>query len=222
MTTHPTSLTTRTSPAKKISSLLALDKITINDIDDLNPAERRHLALRATDLLNRATGIERDELVAKIEQIIPAETKNCLWEYNHALIKNAIDKHMRQYAVMPTKSALAEAAGLSRQTINKHIAEHKQHPEYMAEMEQFKLMGNNVLANVFNAAGKGDMRAARLYFEMIGTLNKNAAGTVVNKQNNYIQINNTILSQESLQQLSAEQLAQIESIVMNSGLKVLL
>lgn len=39
---------------------------------------------------------------------------------------------------------------------------------------------------------------------------------VVNEQNNYIQINNTILSQEILQKLSPEQLNQIELIVTGS------
>lgn len=76
-------------------------------------------------------------------------------------------------------------------------------------------MAHNILANVFRCAGNGDRKAARLYLEMVGALNKQPAGTVVNAQNNYIQINNTILSQENLKQLSAEQLAQIENIVTN-------
>ena len=82
-------------------------------------------------------------------------------------------------------------------------------------------MSHNVPANVFKFANNGDMRAARLYLEMVGALNKQPAGTVVNAQNNYIQINNTILSQENLKQLSAEQLAQIENIVTHKECKVI-
>ena len=37
--------------------------------------------------------------------------------------------------------------------------------------------------------------------------------TFIHNQNNYIQINNTVLSQESLKLLSTEQLTQIENIV---------
>ena len=61
------------------------------------------------------------------------------------------------------------------------------------------------------------MRAARLYFEMAGITNKQQANTVINEQNNYIQINNTKLSQQNLEQLSAEQLNQIENIIRNKG-----
>ena len=83
------------------------------------------------------------------------------------------------------------------------------------KMEQFKFMAPKILANVFKFALNGDMRAARLYFEMVGAVNKQQTNTVVNEQKNYIQINNTILSQENLKRLTAEQLNQIESIVNN-------
>ena len=82
-------------------------------------------------------------------------------------------------------------------------------------------MSHNIPANVFKYASNGDMKAARLYFEMVGALNKQPPGTVVNAQNNYIQINNTILNQETLKQLTAEQLNQIENIVMNEEYKLI-
>jgi hypothetical protein len=80
-------------------------------------------------------------------------------------------------------------------------------------------MAPKMLAKVFKFASKGDMRAARLYFEMVGVLNTQQSNAVVNEQNNYIQINNTILSQANLKQLTAEQLNQIESIITNNRLK---
>jgi predicted transcriptional regulator len=122
---------------------------------------------------------------------------------------------MRQYGTMPTKNAIAEKTGLSRQTVAKHLKEYQRHPEFTAEMEQFKFMAPSVLAGVFKNAINGDTKAARLYLEMAGTMNKQTTNTVINEQNNYIQINNTILSQENLNQLTADQLNQIESIVMN-------
>jgi len=82
-------------------------------------------------------------------------------------------------------------------------------------------MSHNILANVFKYAVKGDMKAARLYLEMVGAINKPQNNSVVNQQNNYIQINNTILSQENLKQLTAEQLNQIESIITNKEYKML-
>jgi len=69
------------------------------------------------------------------------------------------------------------------------------------------------MAKVFQFAVNGDIRAAKLYLETIGTTHKQQSHTVVKSQNNHIQINNTILSQENLKRLSAEQLNQIEHIV---------
>jgi len=58
-----------------------------------------------------------------------------------------------------------------------------------------------------------DGKAARLYLEMVGAINRQQPGMVVNEQNNYIQVNNTILSQENLSALTAGQLNQIEHII---------
>jgi predicted transcriptional regulator len=215
-----TALTNLTISTRKIDSLLAQQKITVKDIEDLSNPEREHLGETATKILSQLKGAERDDFLDKIEQIVPADTKNGVWEHNHGIITTAISNFMRRYSVMPTKNAIADETGLSRQTVAKHFAAYRQHPEFIAEMEQFKFMSHDILANVFKHASNGDMRAARLYFEMVGTLNKQPAGTVVNAQNNYIQINNTILNQETLKQLTAEQLNLIENIVTNKKYKI--
>jgi hypothetical protein len=213
MKTQPTTLPQLSN--KKIDNILALEKITLKDIECLSQTERRRLGYKATKMLAKLTGTARDNFLEKIEQIMPGGAKNEIWEYNHAVISTFISNYMHKHGVMPDKSTIAEETGLSRPTINKHLIAYRQHPEFIGEMEQFKLMTNQILANVFKHASNGDIIAARLYFEMVGALNKQHGGTVVNAQNNYIQINNTILSQETLKQLSAEQLTQIENIVAN-------
>src|SRR5450432_3061897 len=115
---------------------------------------------------------------------------------------------------MPSKNSLAEKTGLSRVTINKHIREYQTHPQYLLELEQFRFMGSKVLAKVYKFAVNGDMRAAKLYFEIAGSMNSETGNsTLIQQQNNYIQINGTVLSQESIKQLTPEQLAQIEGII---------
>jgi hypothetical protein len=202
---------------KKIDSLLAQQSITLKDIENYSRPEREHLGKTATDMLTRLKDTERDNFLAKIAPIFPDNMKNSVWEYNHQVINNAIASHMRKYGTMPAKNMVAEATGLSRQTVAKHIKEYKSHPEFVAEMDQFKYMSHNILAKVYQFASNGDMKAAKLYFEMIGDINKPHSGTIVNEQNNYIQINNTILSQENLKQLTAEQLTQIENIITNKA-----
>ncbi|BAU54039.1 hypothetical protein [Mucilaginibacter gotjawali] len=218
MTSKNTTLTSCTAVQQKVEGLLALTKITLKDIEDFSPAERQCLERTTTQTLAKLKDAERDTFLNKIELIIPAATKSSIWEYNHLMISDAIARLMRHHGVMPTKTAIAEETGLSRQTINKHFAAYKAQPEFIAQMEQFKFMAPKILANVFKYASSGDMRAARLYFEMVGALHKTQT-TVVNEQNNYIQINNTIISQENLKALSTEQLNQIERIITHKAEK---
>jgi len=211
--TETTALNNFAASKRKLDRIFALKKITAKDIEDLDTPEREYLAETFTEMVQQLKGAERDNFLDKIEMIVPASTKSDIWEYNHFVISRAVSNFMRKHGVMPTKNAIAEETGLSRQTVAKHFAAYKTRPEFAAEIEQFRFMAPMMLANVFKFASSGDMRAARLYFEMVGATNKQQTNTVVNGQNNYIQINNTILSQENLKALSAEQLAQIESII---------
>jgi len=198
---------------QKVEQLLKLDKITLDDIEGLTNPERAYLGDACTDALDQLSGDRREAFLAKIEQIMKPENKSDIWEHNQLTISGAIAKFMRQHGCMPTKTAIAEQTGLSRQTVTKHFKEYKKRPEFAEQAEQFKFMAPQVLANVFKFALTGDMRAARLYFEMIGAKTRQPLNTLPGTQNNYIQINNTILSQENLARLTAEQLNQIEGII---------
>ena len=58
------------------------------------------------------------------------------------------------------------------------------------------------------------MKAARLFFDVMGNMgNQFRLNTIINTQNNYIQINQTKLSQDSIKQLKPEQLNLIEGIL---------
>jgi hypothetical protein len=219
METETTALTKFKASDSKVKYLFSLKKITPKDIEGLDQYEREYLGVATTETLQQLKGEERDNFIKKIEMIIPEESRTQIWEYNHYVISSAISKLMHERSLMPNKTEIAKATGLSRQTIAKHLKEYKVHPEYAEELEQFKFMAPKVLANVFKFAVNGDIKAARLYFEMVGAINKQQFGMVVNAQNNYIQINNTILSQENLKQLSEEQLNQIESIITRSAYK---
>lgn len=82
-------------------------------------------------------------------------------------------------------------------------------------MEQFKFLSSKVLATVCQLALNGDTGAAKLYFQVIGNLSNNEASnnTLIQNQNNFIQINGTVLSQEKIKQLNPDQLLQIENIL---------
>ena len=53
-------------------------------------------------------------------------------------------------------------------------------------------MTSQLLARVYQLAEQGDMKAAKLYFTMMGAL------SMVKNQNNYIQINGMVINQASI------------------------
>lgn len=65
----------------------------------------------------------------------------------------------------------------------------------------------------------GDIGAAKLYFNVMGHLQPTPSNTLIQYQNKYIQINVTMLSQESIKSLISEKLNSIESILKTAILK---
>ena len=199
----------------KINKLLSLEKITQSDIDTLSETERNQLSVLITEKLHLLKDTERDNFYNKIEAITTETTKNQLWEYNHIQINWAISTLMQEYGRMPSKTEIADKTGLSRQTIHKHLKDYASHPQYLGQFEQFRFMISKVLAKVFQYAVNGDIGAAKLYFNVMGYLNngQNPNNTLIQNQNNYIQINGTVLSQETIKHLNPEQLNTIETIL---------
>lgn len=199
----------------EIKKLLTLEQITPSDLEQFSQNEEAHLMKVLSDMVNKMKGTERDKFLKKIEQITPDTAKNQLWESNHMQITWAISGLMQEYGRMPTQTELANKTELSRQTIHKHLKEFATHPLYLEQIEQFRFMTSKVLANVFQYAVNGDMGAAKLYFKVMGFINSEQPqnGTLVQNQNNYIQINGTVLSQETLKHLNPEQLNVIETML---------
>jgi hypothetical protein len=202
---------------ENINRVLNLNQITPDDLDKLNKSEQDKVMEILTERLNNTKGIERDNYWEKIQPFIQGETRNQYWENNHNKMIQEITAFIKDYGRMPSKTELAESTGLSRQTIHKHLKEYASHPQYLGQIEQFKFITSKVLAKVFQFAINGDMSAAKLYFNAMGCLgNKQTPNnTLINTQNNFIQINGKVISQETLKNLSPEQLNEFEVIFNN-------
>lgn len=156
-------------------------------------------------------GQERDEFIRYTMPLFDEDTKNQIWEYNHFRIICSISDLMQTYGRMPSKAELADNTGLSRQTIHKHLKNYTHHPLYQMHLEKFGIIAEKVLAKVFYYAVNGDMKAAKLFFDVLG---KNIGAPQNNFiQNSFVQINQFKLSQEQIKQLSPEKLNEIESII---------
>lgn len=198
----------------KIKTLLALKQIAIKDLEIFNDSEKEKFFTELSEMLNNLHGVEKDKLLNKVYPIISQSSKNQLWESNHNQITWAISTLTQEYGRFPSKTEIANKTELTRQTIHKHLKEFISHPQYIEQQEQYRFMASKVLAKVFYFAVNGDMKAARLYFDVIGKFNdlQSSNNTFIQNQNNYIQINGMVLSQEKIKQLKPEQLEAIEAI----------
>jgi hypothetical protein len=209
------SLQRLTDAEEKAHKMLRKAKVEIEDIKGLSDKEIKVFLAVVNRQLKELKGEALDELYEKIDLLRTEEDKNRTWERNHHTITWAISTLMQEYGRMPTASEIAQKSELSRQTVHKHLKEYAKDERYLETVEQFRFMSSKVLARVFKFAVNGDMRAAKLYFEVAGNLGKQSPAPVpiTNTQNNYIQVNQVRLSQESIEQLPADQLSQLEALL---------
>jgi hypothetical protein len=204
----------------KVMSLLSLERIMPQDIEHFVDEERRLFMSFITLQLDELKGAKRDKFYDKVEPLVSATTKNELWENNRTQIMRAIAKLMEERGRMPTKTEIANYTELSRQTVHKHLKEYASNPQYFEQMERFRFMAPDVLAKVYQYAVKGDSGAAKLFLNVTGFLNsQNSIGPSVQHHTNFIQINNTAISQETIRRLSPEQLNNIETILRTAPTK---
>ncbi|MFP3599426.1 hypothetical protein [Chryseobacterium sp. SIMBA_029] len=214
-----------TESENKLNAILALQKVTPEDVKDLSQEERNKLGAILTHQLNTLEADEKEKLYDKVEEIMDSQTKNEIWEHNHINIMWGISVLIKENGRMPTKTEIAGKTKISRQTIYKHLKNYKNNPFNAEFQEQFAIMYPKLMASVFQYALKGDMRAAKLYLESIGALKTPSSGsngntnTLIQNQNNYIQINGKVLSQETVKNLNPEQLNTIEGILKTIEIK---
>ena len=202
----------------KITQIMNLKKITKEDYKDFSLDEFMQFSTEVTKRINKTKGIEKEQFLEKIDNVITMETRNQLWENNHSSITWAIATLMQDYGRMPTKTEISNKTELSRQTVHKHLKEYVNHSEYLEQIEQFRFMTSKVLAKVYQFAVNGDIRAAKLYFEIIGNEQINLTNNrQIKNQTNYIQINGIVFDEKKIQTLHPDQLKMIETILLTNN-----
>lgn len=195
----------------KVNRILSMKTITIDVWNSLNKREKSIANSELVRLFNESKGAERDKILSKMESITGEQTKSQIWTINHIRINNSIFKLVQHLNRMPSKDEIAEESGLSRQTIHKHLSEYSEHPLFKEELIQYRFASNSLLSVIYKMAIQGDIKAAKLFFNVVG--NDASPKQTIGTQNNYIQINGTILNQDIIKQLTPEKLTQIEEIV---------
>lgn len=194
--------------------ILQKKKILPGDVMHLKKDEREALEQRVSKLFNTLKGDELDALYDRVEALLPSEgktdLKNQLWEKNHMDIIRVISNFVNRHGQIPTKNTIAEESGLSRQTIHKHLVSFSESENYKQEKLKLKVLTSSALAHVYQAACLGNVKAARLFFEMTGELGNR------NTNNFFIQINNIRLDENLIKQLPQSAILEIESIITKS------
>jgi len=200
----------------KLNRLIIREYLLPEDVSGFGIAQREQIKMALIKRLETCEPKEKHALVEKIAMVSnDPEIKKDIWEINHQKVVNAISTHLTEYGCLPTQTTLAKQTGLSRQSIAMHLKEYRSQPAFADHLEQLKLMKIMVLERVLAQAVSGDLKAAKMFIDTVDKTEERPSPTTSNtikQQNNYIQVNGLVISEEKLGQLSPEQLHQLEAI----------
>jgi hypothetical protein len=199
-----------TESQRKVEELFTQKRITKDDLKRLSDKEHEYLKECIENRMSNLKGGDLDKFLVLIDDILVQSTKNEIWEHNHRLIIKEITSFINDCGRMPLKLELVHRTGLSRQTLNKHFKEYKNNPIFIEHTEQFQFMVQKVLAKMFQFAMEGNVKAAKVFLDMVGE----SQGRSTQIRDAYIQINNMVISEERLRALNPDQLGRIEEILM--------
>ncbi len=198
---------------QKLQSLLLSNESITKELENLDEAERTEFNNMLTDAIDELNK-EHTRLMVLMGQLSRMPAKQLEWENNHIKITKAIVSALSRTDRTPNQMYLARVTGLSRQTIRAHVARGDDYSVYAEHMRQYAMMAPQVMDAVLHGAIlERDMKAVKLYFEILDKLKAQGPTAIYNTTNNYIQINTTIIKQEVINLLAPEQLRQIEDLI---------
>ena len=200
------------NPLTEFDRLLQLEKIEHSHLAALSPEEKTAFMDKLYSKLTKLAEYERDEeLDALVKKSLPLLDNEFIWEHNHAKIMKATKAYTRVNGRVPNITYLASTCGLNRKTVNEHLKALHSNETSADQNGAINIMSNDIMGTVIKAALKGDLKAAKLYLETTKAFKPTPA--MVNTQNNFVQINKTVINQQVIQQLKPEQLQLIEQII---------
>ena len=193
---------------------LLLDEDRINlDLEAMQEEEQAEFAKMLNEAIEEVNR-EYTRLTALMGQAMRMPVKQLAWENNHLKISKAIELGLLRSGRTPNQTQIAAATGLSRKTVQEHMAQGSDNSVFADHLRQYTLMAplvmDTVLHKIIDAA---DMKAVKMYYEILEKMKGPNALNIYNTHNNYIQINNTVIKQETISHLNPEQLKQIEEMV---------
>lgn len=190
----------------KLEDLLKRPQITENDICRLSKEDQLKFQKHFNEEINTSTKENYHDRLYKYYNAVPEEVKNQLWDKNHHIIIESMRDFIRSTGTIPSKTHLATASKLSRNTIQKHLDRYLSSPQKQFYTEIKTLTEELLLSSLLKLALNGNIKAARLYMEATGIIKSKS-----NAAQNFIQINQTIIHQSSINNLPENLIEKVES-----------
>lgn len=157
------------------------------------------------EMLHRQLGelnAQQDLLMYKISRVTNIPNGELIRESNQRKIHSAMHRLLNKNGQMPSKSQIAQATGLSRKTVSKHMAQNANSSDMLNELA---MMAPHVMNSVLQKAlNEHDIHAARLYMKVTGDMLQQQA-----TKPNCISIDTTVVSQADIDAMSKEQRAKL-------------
>jgi hypothetical protein len=186
-------------------------KIEPHHLQHLKPAIRGEFVKYLHNELLKLKAEEQDAFYEKYSAVL---NRAAIAEYYHAIIIAEIENVVSRTGCIPPVVNIAQSTGLSRKTVHKYLRNFRMSETWNEKKDALNMMSQNVLSMMLRQALNGDARASKIYLDFVHK--SFLAETTSGNQNNYIQINNTVINQQLIQQLNPEQLKLIEQIISES------
>jgi predicted transcriptional regulator len=155
-----------------------------------------------------------EEPIKNQQELKELNENDSAWEENHDKIVACI-RQLNSFSGRPTISRIARDTGLTRATIYKHLNEFQTHQVFKGSTKVHRLMMSELMTHLCGSALCGDVKAARLYFEVMGVIKtgKNVNTNILNQNSNAITVNGNVFTEEMVHNLSPENLSELEKFV---------
>jgi DNA-binding transcriptional ArsR family regulator len=119
-----------------------------------------------------AVDFARQKVINRVSKEMAECIRRETYEVNHGNIKAAILNHLADKKNMPTVEKIAKAAGLSRQTVTKHLKDFDMSAYFPDECRKYQIAFMGIMDALLSKCMSGDVKAMRLYFEIMAFSSK--------------------------------------------------
>jgi hypothetical protein len=192
-----------------LAAIIGSEKLSVEDIWELTEDQKKKIQAVLTAGFLTLKDEDREQFFDNTEPILSTKSRNEIWERNHYCILNVISWQTIQQRQIPSVKDIADETGLSRVTVIKHLKQYYESETFKEKENAFKFLREKLLTKIYSYAYDGNMRAAKIFMDATGD---RPSLMVHNQENNYIQVNGIMITEEHVKSLPVDKLEKIREI----------